>query len=145
MDARQLLRKTATLIEDARAGLLVTVDEDGRPQARWMTPTLLRGRPDALFAVTSPWSAKVAQMRANPEVEWLIQSPALTEIVTLRGAASLVDNPAIKREILDAIGQRLTVFWKVNPERTDLVVIETVVHGGTYLRPMQGVRETVRF
>ena len=145
MDTAEITQKIGAIIEEAKTAVLTTVDEHGRPHARWMTPTLLRGRPGALFAVTSPLFVKVLQLGAHPEVEWLLQTPALTEIVSITGRVNILDNPALKCEVTDAIGRRLTVFWRVNVETTDFVVLETVIEEATYFRPMKGMRETVRF
>ncbi len=145
MNAHELMRKLESVIDRAKAGVLTTVDEQGHPQARWMTPSVLRGRPEALYAVTSPHSSKVAHLRANPDASWLIQTPSLTEVLTLHGVVNVIDNPALNAEVLELIGDRLRVFWKVNPERMEIVVLETVLREAEYFLPMRGSRETITF
>ena len=145
MDARELMGRVERILASARTAALATVDEAGRPHVRWMTPTVLKGRPGALYAVTSPHLAKVVQLAGNSQVEWMIQTAALNEVVHLRGRINVVDNPSLKAEIAEAIGGRLTAFWKVSAEHTDFVVLETAVEEGVYFLPMKGSREIVSF
>ena len=145
MTQAELLQKVDEILEDAKAGVLTTVDEDGRPHVRWMTPTMLRGRQGALFAVTSPRSAKAAQLEKNPCVEWMIQSRSLNEVVNVRGRVNIVDNPALKKEVIEAVGNRLTVFWKVNPGQMEFVVLETIIEEATFFSPMRPEYVKVEF
>lgn len=138
MKQQDFLEKLSAILDESRTGVLTTVDVEGRPHARWMTPALLKGRGGALYCVTSPRSDKAADLGVNPEAEWLIQTPTLNEIVIARGPVNTIDNPALRTELLDVIGRRLTVFWRVNPQAVDLVVLETVIREGEYFRPMAG-------
>ncbi|MBD3308449.1 pyridoxamine 5'-phosphate oxidase family protein [candidate division KSB3 bacterium] len=145
MTQQEVMYTLEQILEDAKAGILATVDKDGKPRMRWMTPTVLRGRPNALFAVTSPEFGKIAQLDAHADVEWMIQTRALDQIVNLKGKINVLDNPAIRSEVMEYLAKRLTVFWRVNTERTDFIVLETVIEEGTVFRPMKGVKETVQF
>jgi general stress protein 26 len=145
MDKVSMMDKVAMLIEDSRAGVLSTVDASGLPRARWMTPAVLKDRPNELFCVTCPSSPKIAGLSERPQVHWTIQNRALTQIVTVSGKVNIVDNPAMKAEILEAIGRRLDFFWRANCDKRDFVVLETIIEVATYFRPMQGTRDTVDF
>ena len=145
MNQQEFLAKLSAILDEARTGVLTTVDSEGRPHGRWMTPALLKGRGGALYCVTSPRSDKAADLAANPAAEWLIQTPTLNEIAIVRGPVNVIDNPALRTELLDMIGRRLTVFWKVNPAAMDLVVLETVMREGEYFRPMAGSVVRVSF
>jgi pyridoxamine 5'-phosphate oxidase len=145
MTQAELLHKVEEIIDDAKAGVLVTSDKDGRPHARWMTPAMLKGRPSALYAVSSPHAAKTMQIEANPCVEWMIQSRNLDRVINLKGRVNIVDNPSLRSEVIEHIGKRLTVFWKVNPNQMEFVVLETVLEEGTYFLPMRGESVTVTF
>ncbi len=79
-----------------------------------MTPALIKGRQDALFAITASGSPKVKDLIANSDVEWMLQSKALDQVVKLKGKIKILDNPVIKAEILEQIGSKLTTFWKIN-------------------------------
>jgi general stress protein 26 len=145
MDAAAIMNTLGLLIDDAKAGVLATVDAAGRPHMRWMTPAILRDRPRDLFCVACPGTQKVKDLTQSPFVEWVIQNRALTEVITIRGKVNIVDNAAIKNEIMEAIGHRLEVFWRANCGKRDFIVLETIITEAVYLKPMQGLKETVRF
>jgi pyridoxamine 5'-phosphate oxidase len=145
MNIREMMVKIEEILADAKAGVLATVDADGRPHARWMTPLVLSQWPQSLFAVTSPHFPKVLQLDANSQVEWLLQTRSLDQVVNIRGEMAVLDNPSVKAQVMEAIGRRLTVFWKVNSANTDFVILETVIDEACWFAPMKGVREVVDF
>ncbi len=145
MDNRELMKRVEEILDDAKAAVLATVDEEGVALVRWMTPTVLKGRAGCLYAVTTPKTRKLVNLDSQPVVEWMIQTRALTEVVNLRGIMRAVDNPALKTEVMEALGSWLTVFWKINPDKTEFVVTETMIQEGTYFRPMRAEKKTVRF
>lgn len=145
MNQHEILYKVEQILEDSKTGVLATIDQDGNPRMRWMTPAILKGRPDVLFAITSPDFEKVAQLDAHVNVEWMIQTRALDQVVNLRGRINVLDNPAIRSEVMEHLAKKLTVFWKVNPQNTDFIVLETIIEEATFFRPMKGYKETVRF
>jgi pyridoxamine 5'-phosphate oxidase len=144
MDSRAMLNVLERVLEGSRIAILATVDDEGRPHARWMTPALVRGREGFLYAVTSPEFSKAAQAAANPSVEWLVQTKGLDQILTVRGAMSVVDNAAAKAEVLEAIGGNLGTFWKMNPDQSKLVVLETRIDEIVHLKPTTGEKTAVR-
>lgn len=141
MNFASLLDVMERLLDTSHAAVLSTVDAQNAPHCRWMIPAVVRGRKGVLYAVTAPHFSKTDQLAAHENVAWLIQSKALDEIVEVRGRAQLVDNPALKSDVLEALGRNLSTFWRVNPDETELVVIETIIDHISYFRPMQG--ETV--
>jgi pyridoxamine 5'-phosphate oxidase len=145
MDKATVMHKLALLIEDSKTGILATASQSGLPHLRWMTPAILKDRPYNIFCVACPDSQKADDLNDNPDVQWMIQNRVLTEIVTLSGKVNIIDNPAIKSEVIEAIGHRLEVFWKANCDKRLFVVLETVIEEAVYFKPMQGLRETVRF
>lgn len=144
MDIQGIMNRIAEILEDSKTGVLATVDADGRPHMRWMTPAVLQGRPGTIFAVTSPQFAKAIHLAAHPEAEWMLQTRALDEIVNIKCKISIIDNPSIKAELLETVGKRLSVFWKVNQEM-DFIVLEAAMEEAVYQRPMKGIKEIVRF
>ena len=145
MDNRQLMNRVEEILEDAKAAVLATVDEEGRPLLRWMTPTVLKGREGYLYAVTTPKTRKLVSLDSQPLVEWMIQTRALTEVVNVRGIMRAVDSPALKSEVMEALGSWLTVFWKINPDKTDFVVTETMIREAVYFKPMKAEKVKVTF
>jgi len=145
MNANEVMNIIGEMIEETKVGMLATVDGEGKPHLTWMTPAILKGRPDTIFCVTSAKSEKVANIQAKPDVEWMLQSRALDRIVTLKGKINILDNPAIKAEVLENIGKKLTVFWKINEKDPEFVVLETCIQEGEYQLPVKGKSEVVRF
>ena len=144
MGKNKILSRLAGLVEESQVAVMATADSEGKPYMRWMTPAVIDGRPASLFAVTSPKFRKIKQLEANPLVEWMIQTRDLNHIINLRGRITVVDNPSLKSEVLESIGKRLEVFWRVNL-KTEFVVLETAITQITYFRPLERKRETVSF
>ncbi len=134
-----------TIMEDAKAAILATVDEEGRPHMRWMTPTLLSDRPGAVYAVTSPDFEKIAHLKGNPKATWMFQTRLLSRIAKVTGPVNVIDNSAMKAEVLEGIGRRLNVFWRVNTDPSKLVVLETVIEEAEYSEPMKNIYERITF
>jgi pyridoxamine 5'-phosphate oxidase len=134
-----------TIIDDAKTAVMAPVDKAKRPHMRWMTPALLKSRPGAVYAVTSPEFEKVAHLSENPQVQWLFQTKLLNRVVTVSGPVNVVDNSAMKAEVLEGIGRRLNVFWRVNEDPSKFVVLETVIESAEYFEPMQNVHEHISF
>ena len=145
MDRNRFTALLETIIEEAKTAMLATADENGQPFMRWMTPTLLRDRPGAIYAVTSPEFRKSSHLAANPKVQWMFQTRLLDRIASVTGLVNIVDNSAMKAEAIEAIGRRLNVFWKLNTDPSKLVVLETIIQEAQYFEPMKGTKENVSF
>ncbi len=145
MNCQEMMRKIEFVIDDAKAAVLATVDDAGQPHLRWMTPAVLARWPQTLFAVTSPDFPKIAQLSSNRQVEWMLQTRSLDQVINLRGGINVLDNPSLKAQVMEAIGNKLTVFWRVNQAKTDFVVLETVISEACWSAPLKGLRETVVF
>ncbi len=145
MDSREVMNRLGAIIEAHGTGVLATVDQDGNPHMRWLTPTMLRERPGALYAITAPRFSKVGEVRAHRRVEWMFQTPTLDEVISVRGTINAVENPSLRAEVLEVLGQRLQTFWKLAHDARDLVVLETIVEEATRFLPMDGRKDVVRF
>jgi len=143
VDTRAMLDAMERVLEKSGIAVLATVDGEGRPHMRWMTPAVVRGRDGYLYAVTSPDFPKVLDATGNPAVEWLLQTKSLNEVMTIRGQVAVVDNAAAKAEVLEAIGGNLGVFWKLNPDESKLVVLETSISEIVHFVPTKGQRNVV--
>lgn len=138
MESSTLLDLMDRVLDSSRRAVLATVDSDGVPSCRWMVTGILRGAPGFLYSVTAPQFHKTAEIEANPNVAWLLQTDDLSEVVHVTGEAKIVDNPALKSDVLEAIGHDLATFWQVNPAHSELVVIETVIKKIDYFQPNKG-------
>jgi general stress protein 26 len=145
MDTCKLMAEVEQIIEDVKAAVLGTVDKNGKAHLRWMTPAVLDSRCNTLYAVASPGSTKISDLANNPDVEWLVQTRNLDKVIKLRGKVNVVDNPSLKAEVLEKLAGRLTVFWKVNPDKTDFLVIETILDEAEYFQPMLGLKKIIKF
>lgn len=140
MSQNASLGSVEKLLEEVKVGILVTVDPEGVPRTRWMTPVFLPRLKGALYAVTSRESRKARQIEANPSVTWMFQSPSLDRVGTVAGKARLVQDPLLSAEVLEAIGPRLEVFWGYAGNPRNLVVVETEIESAEYFRPRFGSR-----
>ncbi len=143
MDIREMFSKLDRILDDTRTGVLTTVDEKGYPRSRWMTPAIVSGREGCIYAVTSPAFKKAVELANHREAGWIFQTRALDEIVTANGKISIISNPALRSEVQEALGKDLRVFWRVNPNEKDYVILETVVEEMTYFRPAANERHKV--
>ena len=140
MELQTLLDTMERVLDGSRTGVLSTTDAEGHPHGRWMVAAVLRGQPGAVYAVTSPRFAKIEHIAAQPRVSWLFQTKDLSEILEVSGKAQVIDNPSLKVDVLEALGGNLSTFWHVNPDETELVVLETAVEAITYTQPGRGER-----
>ena len=142
MDAEELLARLERLLAAVKVGTLTTVDAEGFPRSRWMTPALLKGLGGTIYSVTALDSSKAAHIRAHPQVEWTLQSTTLDEVVSVTGEATLLQEPRMTAEVLEAIGPNLSIFWRVNPDSRNLVVVETTIREITCFLPTRNERHT---
>jgi general stress protein 26 len=145
MELHKLMSKLDEIIDDSNAGVLSTSDINGVTHMRWMTPILLRGRKGVIYSVTSQDSRKVGQILKHPNVTWMIQTRSLDQVVTIYGKTNVLDNPSIKSELLETVGKRLTMYWKINEDLNDFVVLETEIERAVFYKPMKALSETVDF
>ncbi len=146
MNKNELLHLLGEIIDDAKTAVLSTVDSAGAPHVRWVSPALLKGRPESIFMVTSRHFTKVNQVETNPRVEWMFQTRALTKVVNVRGSIATLSNAAIRSEVLEVLAPGLRTFWTITQNNDpDLVVLETRVQEAVVFLPIDGSRETVRF
>ena len=145
MEQKKLMSILEEIIDDSNAGVLSTSDFNGRTHMRWMTPILVRGRKGVIYSVTPQNSKKVAHILHCPDVTWMIQTRSLDQIVTIYGKTNVLENPSIKLELLETVGDRLTMFWKINEDLDEFVVLETEIEKAVYFRPMKAISYTVDF
>lgn len=146
MKKLELITELEIILEETKTGILSTVDTNGSPRMRWMTPTILKDRPDTIFALTSSGFEKTAHLENNARGEWMFQTKSLSTIITVRGVINLLDNSSLKNEVLEAIGSRLSAFWKLkSDDESGIIILETVVEEAVFFRPMTGIKKIVKF
>jgi general stress protein 26 len=145
MTQSEFMREVEAIIEESKTAVLATVDKDGNPHVRWMTPVVLKEKPNTLFATSSPDFSKIEQIKANNNVEWLLQTRSLDRVIKISGKIHLVEEPGFKAEVMQAIGPRLRVFWTLNDDPSKMICLETEIISGSYFTPINGKSETVSF
>lgn len=143
MTHTELLAVLERMLEVSPYAVLATAGADAQPRARWMAPGTVRGRPGFLYCFTGAGFRKVEELSANDRVEWLCTSPDHSEVLQVEGRMVVLDNPALKAEVQEAIGARLATFWSLEEDPGDVVVLETVITRIRYSRPSEGHREEV--
>ncbi len=143
MTQTELLSVLERMLETNPYAVLSTAGPDGQPRARWMAPGLVRGRPGFLYCFTGAAFHKVDELSRNDRVEWLLGSPDHSEILNVEGRMVVLDNPALKAEVQEAIGAKLATFWKLEDDPSAVVVLETVITRFRYSRPSDGEIEEV--
>jgi general stress protein 26 len=144
MEYLEILEKALALLGEGRPALFITLGEGGYPHARWMTPALLPRLKGTIYAVTARGFPKVAEVEADPRVQWMMQSPDFSQIATLLGSARVVDDPAFCAEVIKAIGPNLGTFWRLNKDPSSVRVIETEIASASILLASRGERFTAR-
>ena len=145
MTQKEIMDAVVSILETVRAAVLTAVDRDGRPRSRWMVPAVLPGYDGAIHTVVAPRFRTTLDLHRHPDAEWMVQTLSLNQVVNLRGRLTIIDNPSLKAQLLEAIGARLHAFWKLANEETDFVILETTIAEATYYFPMKGRKETVVF
>lgn len=136
MRNESVMGKVRDLAGEVGVGVFITIDEEGKPRSRWMTPVFLSRLGGALYAVTSKDSRKVRHLAANPNVSWLFQTKSLNKIGTLTGRAEVVRDPSLSAEVLEAIGPHLEVLWTYMGDPKKLVVVETIIESASWFAPL---------
>lgn len=144
MNAKEALSVLERVLESSKIAVMGTVAADGAPRLRWMTPAMVRGREGFLYAVTSPEFDKSDELQKNPKVDWMLQTKSLDRIVNVRGTISVIDNPTVAADVLEAIGRNLATFWRVNPDESKLVILETAIEEICTFHPINGDRAKAR-
>lgn len=145
MNKHEIMGLIDTLIEDSRTAVLATVDQNGAPHLRWITPGCIQERAGTIFMISASNLSKIAQIQNNPNSEVMFQSRALDKIINVKGKINLLNNPSIRAETLECLGKHLHTFWNLNQPETELVVLELVIEQATLYFPQKGNRITVDF
>ncbi|MBN1306456.1 MAG: pyridoxamine 5'-phosphate oxidase family protein [Chitinispirillaceae bacterium] len=145
MTEHQIVEAMEQILSQVKTGVLATVNKEGYPEARWMTPVFLQEEPRCIYAVTSIHFNKIHDVAANPNASWMIQTRELNKIVNARGKINIIDNPELKSRVFETLSRRPTVLWKIASDPSDLIVLETVIEQAVYFQPTAGTKETVDF
>jgi general stress protein 26 len=144
MEYFQILDRALALIGGGSPAIFTTLGEGGFPHSRWMVPCALPRLKGMVYALTAYGFAKVAEIEADPRVEWVFQSADFSEVTELRGRARVIDEPSFSAEVIKAIGPNLGTFWRLNMDPSAIRVIETEVEAASILFPARGERYSAK-
>jgi len=141
MTTTEILQKADNIISHSHIGLLSTNDIHNNPSSRWMVPTFLLNKPGYLYCLTGEDFRKVRDIDSNPYVSWLIQKNTMDEIIRFFGTAHIKKNTELLHKLVRLLDTDLEVFWKLHPDKNNLVAIETNIQRLEYFLPFEGKRE----
>jgi len=99
-----------TALQHHREGILTTVSANGRPHATWMgsvtTPDFV-----SLITLTGAHTNKVANIRANPFVEWMFTMPDRKTIIYFEGRAQVIADEEEKQRYLEVVPMKSRAFF----------------------------------
>ena len=115
----EVVAAATDIVQKARYCTLVTIGEDGHPQARIVDPL----GPDASFTLwiaTNPLTRKVAQIRRDPRVTLLCFDAATASYITVLSRGAIVTDAA---ETARRWKEEWTPFYAGGATGTDAVLI----------------------
>jgi general stress protein 26 len=123
----QIVALARQLIKVCPIGVLTTIDEHGKPRARWMS-TLSFDELPIFHALTGPDSRKIAQIERHPDVNWMFCNENFTLVLNLIGPARVItDTPTLKRVWRQVEDKSHAYFLKQYAKGPGFAVIETTV------------------
>lgn len=145
MNKSEIFILAAGLLSESKTAVLSSINPEGQPRMRWMSPVFIRNIENCIYAVTSANLSKTNDIIANENVQWMIQNKTLDTIVTLNGKVNIIENQSLKNELLEAIGIQLQTFWKINDDPSVLTVLETEISSALVFYPVKGEKYLVPF
>ena len=139
----ELWRTASRLVAESHLAIFTTADAAGMPHAAWMN-ILTDSTMDEVVTITAPNTQKVANIRANPNGEWMIATPPLETIVYLSGPTHIVEGEEAKH-YWDRLPGKSKAYFRNYCDTDDYAkfsVIRTKVAKVVYCRPI-GYRKTV--
>jgi general stress protein 26 len=132
----ELARTAAKIVADNRLAMLATADDKGMAHASWMTAQVT---PDLeeVISVTAPITRKVADLRCNPQAEWMFASNGMETLVYLSGRTRVVEGEAAKRYWDRMTGKDRAYYRKYcdTDDYTNFVIVRTAVQKIVVCKP----------
>lgn len=125
----------ATALHCHREGVLSTVSADGRPHACWMG-TVATLDFSHLITVTGSHTDKVANIRANPLVEWMFTSLDRNTIIYFDCSAEILMDVKMRQRYFEMVPEESRgYFTKYYHAGGDWCVINTRIESAVYCMP----------
>lgn len=125
----------AVALKNHREAVLNTVDAKGRPHAAWMgtvtTPDFAH-----LITLTGAHTDKVANIRSNPNVEWMFTAADRRTIIYFEGQAEVLVDEAMKNRYFQLVPEESRGFFmKHYRSGGEWCVIKTRIDSAVYCMP----------
>ena len=125
----------AVALKNHREAVLTTVDVEGRPHAAWMgtvsTPDFVH-----LITLTGAHTDKVANIRSNPNVEWMFTSTDRGTIIYFEGHAEILVDEEMKSRYFQLVPEESRGFFmKHYRSGGEWCVIKTHIDSAVYCMP----------
>jgi general stress protein 26 len=136
----QIRNQALHVVNQAFIGLLITVDGNAVPQARWMGSALVTGSPWMLYTLTARGSRKLAHIAQNPNVTWVFSTPECADVATLFGRARVLSSPMVAQSVWDRLMDCVRDYCMSalsNESNLEVVTIETRISRIELISPRQ--------
>jgi general stress protein 26 len=122
------LHKIQDIVDKVEVGMLTTMEADGEHRSRPMQTQKFDAE-GSLWFFTSRSSHKTDELSANPNVNVCYADKSSQSYVSIVGIASLVDDPAVKKELWSPMAK---AWFPKGLEDPDLAVIKVKVKEAEY-------------
>jgi general stress protein 26 len=141
----RLLKSFKRLTDGHTCAVMASVDENRRPHARWMGAVCFHA-PGSLLAITSPDSRKIVQLRGNASVEWVFHDPERNEVLTLDGAAEIIEDLAQLKQLWNLFPDKSKAYFlKEDLHGPGFIILETKIEAVEWIAPRQHLSLRVPF
>jgi general stress protein 26 len=139
------LTEAVRVVNSTLLGVMVTIDEQGQPQPRWMGAAST-DRLRYVYCLTAKNTRKLAHLAVHPQTTWMFTSESNDGVVTLSGKAQAIASPLATQEVWDRlleIGEPFLVSTMGQNSTTELVAVQTIVNRVEFLCPKLGVYDPI--
>lgn len=127
-DINQEMNKIQEIIDSIEVGMLTTMQDDGDHKSRPMQTQKLDANGNLWF-LTSRSSHKTEELQKHPSVNVAYADTDAQSYVSVVGKASIVDDPAVKKDLWSPIAK---AWFPKGLEDPDLTVLKVSIKSAEY-------------
>lgn len=134
----QMMAEVLDIVSHANFGVLASIDDEGRPQIRWMGGAILHEGIRRIYCLTGRHTRKISQLRNRPQVTWMFHDHDFGRVATLHGHAAITDSVLATQNVWDRLlrtGRPYLVSVLGEESSPEMSVIETQIHLVELLAP----------
>ncbi len=139
----ELWRAASEVAKSTKLAIMTTADASGMPHAAWMN-LLADSVMEEVICITAPNTQKIANLRANPQAEWMISSPTMETVVYLSGPTEILSDDEA-RKYWNSMPGKSQAYYRRYCDEDDpdkFCILRTKVTRVVYCRP-PGYHKTV--